>query len=570
MMTLVDAARVHYPRSVISAHTAYYAVEFSRTRNVAHSIDLNAAFAALLPLSFMDAAPTERDWDFVSLNAAFAAEQTSRATPLSSTASFSPARRRVTPILVPSSGVARNSPGQSQSTTSPNPVTPPLPNSINGASPTIPPSRRVSFQDLGYRYRVGDKRPLEDSLNEVRDADHLLEDEQEDDYDDIGDSDSDGNSEEDDEEEDDDDGDDAGSVASTASHKRKSSKRNSNTDTLALIRALLEKMNRSSSSSATLTKPPEFWYNGEAPKGGWFLETFTRLYSLYKNFVKITCGPDEACSLTFKNLITDDMEHTVRSQLGLESDSKWSNISNSDLIKSLKSSLGFKDKDFYISQLEELQLPSALTAPAKIYNAFITQTSDMLRIQREAELTDVHLRKPTLKNLFQQYVARHYRINQWFQERTFKSLSKSIRHITKRYKKQHIHDKRKVHESRQDARANGARSDYRGGKVEPADADSSRNEARRKSERGRGGRGRGGTHNDNFRRGRGDSVTSEEFRGSGTRGRGGFHLQHKHQHLGSAVHSHSSVRRSITCTSALAFDMNVGQQRTSATTATAI
>ena len=146
----------------------------------------------------------------------------------------------------------------------------------------------------------------------------------------------------------------------------------------------------------------------------------------------------------------------------------------------------------------------------------------MLRIQREAELTDVHLRKPTLKNLFQQYVARHYRINQWFQERTFKSLSKSIRHITKRYKKQHIHDKRKVHESRQDARANGARSDYRGGKVEPADADASHNEARRKLERGRGGRGRGGTHYDSFRRGRGDSVTSEEFKGSGTRGRGGF------------------------------------------------
>ena len=286
---------------------------------------------------------------------------------------------------------------------------------------------------------------------------------------------------------------------------------------------LIEKLNKS--SSATLAKPPEFWFNGEAPKGGWFLETFTRLYGLYKNFVSITCGPGEDCGLTFKNLITDDMEITVRSHLSLMSDSKWNSISNSDLIKALKSSLGFKDKDFYLSQLEEFQLPSALSAPSKIYNAFITQTSEMLKIEREAEQTDVRLRKPTLKNLFQQYLAKHYRLNQWFHERHFKSLSSSIRHITKQYKKQHIHDKRKVHESKQDARANGARSDFRGGKVEPADADSSRDAARRKVERnGRGGRGRGrgGTHNTGSSRGRGDSVSSDSHHHSGSRGRGGF------------------------------------------------
>jgi hypothetical protein len=349
--------------------------------------------------------------------------------------------------------------------------------------------------------------------------------EEEDEEEDLGDYDSeedDENCEEEKGDEEDDGDSDTGSVVSTASHKRKSSKRSSNDETLLLIRALIEKMGKmNQSSSSTLTKPPEFWYNGEAPKGGYFIETFTRLYSLYKNFVQITCGPGEDCGLTFKNLITDDIEMTVRSHLGLESESKWNAISNSDLIKALKSNLGFKDKDFYLSRLEEFQLPSALSAPSKVYNAFVTQTSDMLKIQREAEQTDVHLRKPTLKNLFQQYVAKHYRLNQWFHERSFKSLSSSIRHITKQYKKQHIHDKRKVHESRQDARANGARSDFRGGKVEPADADASRYEARRKNDRnGRGGRGRGGTHSDGFRRGRSDSVTSDNSRSSGTSGRG--------------------------------------------------
>jgi hypothetical protein len=238
---------------------------------------------------------------------------------------------------------------------------------------------------------------------------------------------------------------------------------------------------------------------------------------LYKNFVKLS---GEDCPLTFKNLITDDMEHTVRSQLSLEPDSKWNSISNSDLIKALKSNLGFKDKDFYLSQLEELQLPSALSAPAKIYNAFIFQTSEMLRIEKEAALTDVHLRKPTLKNLFQQFVSRHYRLNQWFHERSFKSLSSSIRHITKQYKKQHIHDKRKIHESKQDARANGARSDFRGGKVEPSDAESSRDAARRKQLRG--GRGRGGGRNDGPRHGQGDSVVSDTRGNFASRGRGSF------------------------------------------------
>jgi hypothetical protein len=527
VVLIVDAARVQYPRSVISAHTAYYAVEFSRTTHPTHSIDLNVAFGAIQPLSFVDSPPRDCDWDFASLNAAYAAEQNSQPARPPTTPPPSSPRRRVSPTPVPAwRGSSPTTPNQSRSTASLNPVfTPPLP---RNSSPLPTPTRRVSFQDLGYQYRVGTKRPLDEQhLHSVGPSGSVLEQGADDnDYDDLGESDSEEEWDDDDEEGDENDEEDDRSFTSSTSHKRKSSKTNSNTETLVLIRKLIEKMR--SSTSATLTKPPEFWYNGDAPKGGYFLETFTRLYSLYKNFVKITESNSvekEECGLTFKNLITDDMETTIRSHLDLESESKWNAISNSDLIKALKSSLGFKDKDYYLSQLEEFQLPSALSASSKIYNTFVTQTSDMLKIVREAEQTDVHLRKPTLKNLFQQYIAKHYRLNQWFHERSFKSLSKSVRYITKQYKRQHIHDKRRVHESRQDARVNGVRSDFRGGKMEPADAEESRGEVRRKADNkrfhGGRGRGRGGDRFVDDRRARGDSVTSDSSGGTGTRGRGG-------------------------------------------------
>ena len=532
MCLLVEAARVQFPRSVVSVHQIYYAVEFSRTRDPARRIDLNVAFDALQPLSFVDASPTASDWDFVSINSLYADELSHSSD--AALPATSPSRRRITPVPVPSfrevlqSSLNQSSSGSSANNATPVPcATPPLP---RGTPPPSPAGRRVSFQDLGYQYRVGTKRqmPQDDARGIARKAGDSEDEE------DLGDEDSEEEEEEEEEDDDDDDytdnDDDNASVVSTASHKRKSSKTDSNEATLQLIRTLIEKINRSSNSSATLCKPPEFWYNGEAPKGGYFLETFTRLYGLYKNFVRITASTDvssasgEECGLTFKNLITDDIERSVRSHLGLMSDSKWNSISNSDLIKALKSNLGFKDKDFYLSQLEEFQLPSALSAPSKVFNAFVTQTSDMLKIEGEALQTDVHLRKPTLKNLFQQYVGKHYRLNQWFHERSFKSLSKSIRHIMRQYKKQHVHDKRKVHESKQDARANGARSDFRGGKVESADAEVSRGDARRKADNRRGnrGRGRGGDRHDGSRRGQGDSVTSDHSSGSGFRGRGGL------------------------------------------------
>jgi hypothetical protein len=74
MCLLVDAARVQFTRSVVSVHTVYYAVQFSRIRNQFHRIDLDVAFEALQPLSFADTPPTDSDWDFASINALIASE----------------------------------------------------------------------------------------------------------------------------------------------------------------------------------------------------------------------------------------------------------------------------------------------------------------------------------------------------------------------------------------------------------------------------------------------------------------------------------------------------------------
>lgn len=454
-------------------------------------MDLNAAFDALQPLSYLDSSPTSRDWDFASLNLLERLEQSGTESGRLPPPIPTPSVRPTTPVPLPQS---RSS---SISTLSPA-VTPTLPASWFSSTPPrlspAPSTRRVSFSDLGRRYRVGDRRCADESVlsglgSSHRDGSPQFDEDYEDLDDGYGEEDEGDDSEEDDGEESDTNS--VTSKLSTTSHKRKSAKRNSTSETLGLIRALIEKfcsLNKGKGSN-TLTKPPEFLYNGDAPKGGYFLETFQRLYGLYKAFVGIS---GEDCGLTFKNLITEDIEPTVRARLGLQRQEDWDSISNSDLIKRLKNNLGFRDKDYYLSQLEEFKLPKSSSSSSKIFSAFVTQTSSMLAIEAEAIKTGVVLRRSILKNLFQNYVRLHYRINQWFHDRTFKSLSKTVNHISKQYKKQHIQEKRKAHEDRENAIANSARSDFHGGKSEPANAADSRDAAQNKHGRGNAGRGRGG------------------------------------------------------------------------------
>ena len=489
MLRVVEAAQRAFPNSVLSASTVYHALLFSRTTNPDARVDVDRAFSALLPLSFINTPPTSDDWDFPGLNSVNSSQN-----PISP-------RRRVTPVSTPS--WRHNS----------ELTTPPLPASWL-ETPSTPDRRRVSFEDLGRQYRVGTKRPLGFPLSNAG-GDHVGEHEgyeegssqggDGEEAEEVGDEDSERSSD-DDEASDDSEGSEASRVSS-ASHKKKSARKSTTAQVLELITSLLARSNQNG-KTAMLAKPPELWQNGEAPKGGYFLDTFTRLYGLYKAFTNIS-GDD--CGLTFKSLITEGIEPTVRSHLKLKRDQDWDTISNSELIKALKSNLGFKDKDYYVSRLEEFQLPSNTSPEDKIFSSFVQQTSEMLAIEAEGVKTGVVLRRPTIKNIFHNYVRRHYRLSQWFHERSFKSLASTVRHIGKEYKKEHVRAKRKSHEKRQNALANGARSDYRGGKVEPGDAADSRDAARQKRGIFKDSRGAGSS--------RGSPRTNHSSRG-GTPSRG--------------------------------------------------
>ena len=527
MLLIVDAARHQFPKSVLSAPTVYYALMYSRTTNPDARLDLHSAFDALQVLSFIDAPPGENDWDFASINALEAQENADAAAARAAAAQTTPPgdapvspRRRITPVPVPGWRSSSSGPppldGSALSSITPRREvdTPPLPSSWLEPSPSVIPTRerKVSFQDLGYRYRVGTKRPLDTLPLDAADSpaallpggDHRTNDDEygnldEDenfDADDIGDEDSDASSDTDDDASDD-SADSASTRVSSTSHRKRSARRSTTTQTLDLIKTLIQNMNsgNKNASTAMLAKPPELWLLGEAPKGGYFLETFTRLYGLYKAFTNIS---GEDCGLSFKNLITEDIEPTIRSRLKLK-EKEWNRISSSELITALKSNLGFKDKDYYLARLEEMQLPPNSASEDKIFNAFVQQTSQMLAIEAEGIRTGVKLRRPTVKNIFNNYVRRHYRLSQWFHERSFKSLSRTVAHISKQFKKRHVQDKRKSHEKRQDAIVNGARSDFRGGKVEPGGAADSRDAANRK--RGISKDPRGGPRGNHLSRG---------------------------------------------------------------------
>lgn len=246
---------------------------------------------------------------------------------------------------------------------------------------------------------------------------------------------------------------------------------------------LVALLNKPTSLVAT---PPSPWIAGDAPKGGYYLDTFVRVYRDYQRFVRIYGHT----SVTFKSLIGDDMEPQIRADCNL-SDSKYQRISDDDLLNLLKRRLSFKEKDYYLSQLEQLRLPPVSSSGAKLYTAFTKMSTDMLKIEDDALQNGVKLSTSSLKNIFTTFVKPHYRMRSWFHAKKFKSLSRSVRYINGKIKKRMVDEKERDHEYRMDhALANGVRQDHQGGKREDSDAPPRRGGFG--SDRGsRGGRGRG-------------------------------------------------------------------------------
>lgn len=243
-----------------------------------------------------------------------------------------------------------------------------------------------------------------------------------------------------------------------------------------LLAALLTRQNHAS----LVATPPAPWTAGDAPKGGYYLDTFVRVYRDYKRFVRVY-GINT--SVTFKSLIGDDIEPQVRADCKL-SETRYQKISDDELLALLKERLSFKEKDYYISQLEELRLPPHPITSLKLYSSFTKLSTDMLRIEDEAKQNGVKLNKHGLKNLFSKLVKDYYRLQSWFNAKKFKSLSKSVRYINGKIKKRMVEEKERDHDHRMDqATLHGVRHDYRGGKQEASDAPTTRG--------ARGGRGRG-------------------------------------------------------------------------------
>ena len=219
---------------------------------------------------------------------------------------------------------------------------------------------------------------------------------------------------------------------------------------------------------------------GDSPKGGYYLDTFVRVYRDYRRFTRVYGAHT---TVTFKSLIGDDIEPQVRADCRL-SETRYQKISDEDLLALLKSRLSFKEKDYYVSQLEDLRLPHNPVSALKLYSAFTKLSTDMLRIEDEAKQNGVKLNKHSLKNIFSKFVQHHYRLHSWFNAKKFRARACSVRYINGKIKKRMVDEKERDHEQRMDqAVLSGVRHDYRGGKQEASDAPANRG--------ARGGRGRG-------------------------------------------------------------------------------
>jgi hypothetical protein len=200
-----------------------------------------------------------------------------------------------------------------------------------------------------------------------------------------------------------------------------------------LLAALLTRQNHAS----LVATPPASWTAGDAPKGGYYLETFVRVYRDYKRFIRVY---GSNTSVTFKSLIGDDIEPQVRADCKL-SETRYQKTSDDELLKLLKERLSFKEKDYYISQLEDLRLPPHPVTSLKLYSAFTKLSTDMLRIEDEAKQNGVKLNKHGLKNLFSKLVKDYYRLQSWFNAKKFRSLSSSVRYINGKIKKRMVEEK---------------------------------------------------------------------------------------------------------------------------------
>jgi hypothetical protein len=236
-----------------------------------------------------------------------------------------------------------------------------------------------------------------------------------------------------------------------------------------ILKTLLDKRGRSDNNGLLASKTPSFWDLGKSPAGGYFAQTFTRVYGEYRQFKSVF---GSKTGVTFKNLIMENMIPMIRDDLRL-SRKDWKSISDRDLISKLKRRLGFRERDAYIAELEACpRLSASATRDMTVLNAkFKEMAAQMLSICERARNHGVKLLKPSCKHVFSEAVKNCYRVNQWFRLRPFKSIGDSVRHINSKLSSRLASAAEQRHENAMDeAKCNGVRHQIGNGTTENSNA----------------------------------------------------------------------------------------------------
>lgn len=213
-----------------------------------------------------------------------------------------------------------------------------------------------------------------------------------------------------------------------------------------------------------MAAPPPSWTDGDSPQGGFYLDTFTRVYQAWKSFTSL-----HGKGLSFKSLIQHDIEPTVMMELGISKSKTYQSLSDEQLLKRIKKCLGFKEDDYYARKLELLRFPPCNPSQASaLYCSFRKLTTPFLRILREAKDSGARLRATNVSRIFKNHIRGYPALERWFLSKRFKTFNDAVRHLSKE-----IHNRiANEVETRHDAliangQVAGARSDIQGGKAEP-------------------------------------------------------------------------------------------------------